>query len=47
MQPEIKLMVLTEYKFHASNTGLIITPPPIPQMLPIAEARKLTRIQIN
>ena len=44
MQPDMKLMVLTEYRPKASSTGLMITPPPMPQMQPITDAKKLTRI---
>ena len=38
---------ITEYRPKASSTGLRITPPPMPQMQPITEAEKATKIKIS
>ena len=43
VHPERKLMVLTSIIWKASRTGLIITPPPIPQIAPITDAKKQIR----
>lgn len=42
VQPERKLMVDTLAKPKRSSTGLMITPPPMPQTAPMREARELT-----
>lgn len=42
VQPERKLMVGTLARPSTSSTGLMITPPPMPQMAPTTEERKLT-----
>ena len=41
MHPDMKLAVLTEKIPKASATGLMITPPPMPQMQPITDEKKL------
>ena len=43
MQPDMKLTALTEYKPKASITGLMITPPPMPRIQPITDAKKLIK----
>ena len=47
VQPEMKLMAETLMMPMASSTGLIITPPPIPQILPIRQAKSATRKQMT
>ena len=42
VQPDRKLMVDTLAMFRASRAGLMMTPPPMPQMAPPTEAKKLT-----
>ena len=41
VQPERKLMVPGKSAPEASSTGLMITPPPMPQIAPMIEAPKL------
>gem|GEM_PF-5062239 len=43
VQPERKLMLLTLITPAASSTGLMITPPPTPQIPPMTEADRLTK----
>ena len=43
VHPERKLMVDTPIMPKASRAGLIMTPPPIPQMAPTTEAKKQIR----
>lgn len=43
VHPDKKLMALTEIRPKASNTGLMITPPPIPLIAPMVEAMKLIK----
>lgn len=43
MQPDRKLMVDTVSKCSTSRTGLMMTPPPMPQMAPATLANRLTR----
>ena len=43
VSPERKLMALTLITPMASSTGLMITPPPMPQMPPTADAARQTR----
>ena len=43
VQPDKKLIVDTLAIWNRSKTGLMITPPPIPQIAPAVDARKLTR----
>lgn len=43
VQPDKKLMVVTDSSPNVSNTGLMTTPPPIPQIAPTMLARKLTK----
>ena len=40
--PDRKLMALTDMSPSASSTGLMITPPPMPQMPPIVDAQRHT-----
>lgn len=40
VQPDRKLIVATGKSPVASSTGLMITPPPIPQTAPIVDAKK-------
>ena len=40
VRPERKLMALTLMMFMASSTGLMMTPPPMPQMPPMTEAAR-------
>ena len=47
VQPDRKLMVLTSATRNKSRTGLIITPPPIPQIAPVTEDKKLINKQDN
>ena len=42
VSPDKKLMVDTLASPHTSRTGLMITPPPMPQMAPATDAKKLT-----
>lgn len=42
VQLDKKLIVLTPNTPVASKEGLMITPPPIPHIAPITDARKLT-----
>ena len=42
VHPDRKLMVATSRTPTASNAGLMMTPPPIPQIAPAMEAPKLT-----
>ena len=43
VQPDKKLMVATAARPSMSSTGLMMTPPPMPQMAPAMEAKKLTQ----
>ncbi|EEX20208.1 hypothetical protein BLAHAN_07239 [Blautia hansenii DSM 20583] len=43
VQPDKKLMVATSITPNASRTGFMITPPPIPQIAPMMEAKKQIR----
>ena len=43
VQPDRKLIEETLITPKASSTGLMMTPPPIPQILPIIHAPKATR----
>ena len=47
VQPDKKLMVATSIMPNASRTGFIITPPPIPQIAPMMEAKKQIRQKIT
>lgn len=42
VQPDKKLIVDTLVIWNKSRVGLMITPPPIPQIAPAVDARKLT-----
>ena len=42
MQPDKKLIAVTSKIPTESSTGFIITPPPIPHMAPITDAKKHT-----
>ena len=42
VHPDRKLMVETLASPNRSSTGLMITPPPMPQMAPATEASRLT-----
>ena len=42
VQPERKLMVVTVSRWSMSSTGLMTTPPPMPQMAPTMLASRLT-----
>lgn len=46
VQPDKKLMADTVSSPSMSSTGLITTPPPIPQMAPATLARRLTKKKI-
>ena len=43
VQPDKKLIVDTLAIWNKSRVGLMITPPPIPQIAPAVDARKLTK----
>ena len=47
VHPERKLMLLTLMMPVASNTGLMMTPPPIPHIEPASEERILTKKNTN
>ena len=47
VQPDRKETLATSIIPSASSTGLMITPPPIPQTLPIADAKKHTSAMIH
>lgn len=47
VHPDKKLMVATSIIPKASRTGLIITPPPMPQIAPMIEAKKQIRKKIT
>jgi len=47
VQPERKLAVATGTIDKLSNTGFIITPPPIPQIAPAVLDKKLTKKTTN
>ena len=47
VHPERKLMAETLSRPNESSTGLMMTPPPIPQMAPITHAPKLTSKKIT
>ena len=40
VQPDKKLITETSIIWKASNTGLMMTPPPIPQIAPMTDAQK-------
>lgn len=46
VQPDINVMVETDITPVASSTGFIIIPPPIPQIVPILQAKNVVRKQI-
>ncbi len=46
VQPDKKLMAATVSSSNRSSTGLMTTPPPMPQMAPTTLARKLTKKKI-
>ena len=46
VQPDKKLIAATVSSPSMSSTGLITTPPPMPQMAPATLARKLTKKKI-
>lgn len=39
VQPDKKLMIETSMTPNASMTGLMMTPPPMPQMAPMVDAK--------
>ena len=43
VHPERKLMVATLARPSISSIGLMITPPPMPQIAPAMDAKKLTQ----
>ena len=43
VQPDRKVMVETDIRPVASSTGLMMIPPPIPQIVPMMQARKVIR----
>lgn len=47
VQPERKVTEATDMTPVASNTGLMIMPPPMPQTVPRTQAKKATRKQIK
>ena len=47
VQPDKKDIVVTDSQPNKSRTGLIITPPPIPQIAPTTDAPKDTTANNN
>lgn len=47
VQPDRKLMADTVSKWSRSSTGLMMTPPPMPQIAPTALAPRATRKNIS
>ena len=47
VQPERKLIAATVSRWNRSSTGLMMTPPPMPQMAPTVLASRLTRKKIS
>ena len=46
VQPDINVMAETDITPVASRTGFIIIPPPMPQIVPMLQAKKAVRKQI-
>jgi hypothetical protein len=43
VQPDKNVIVATDITPVASNTGLMIIPPPMPQIVPSVQAKNVTR----